>query len=286
MQMKNSSDSDFRINALEINLDIKSRELREIVLMALEGGGRGHLGPALSLLEILRALYENVLIHNPANPTLESRDRFILSKGHGVLGLYSVLASQGYFSESELVNFCKYDSRFPGHPETGQVPGIEFSTGSLGHGLPVAVGVAAAARIKNQNWRTFVLMGDGEMAEGSNWEAALHASKHRLGSLQVIVDYNMMQASGDIRNVLPLGNILDKWRAFGFEVDEVNGHDIEAIAKCLNNPSQPQGQPRFLLAHTIKGKGFAEAENSTSWHHKAKISPSELASLRNTDVTK
>lgn len=286
MQMQHNSDSDFRIKALEIELDDKSKELREIVLSALEGGGRGHLGPALSLLEILRALYENILRHNPTLPNLESRDRFILSKGHGVLGLYSVLSSQGYFNESELVDFCKYDSRFPGHPETGALPGIEFSTGSLGHGLAVAVGIATAARIKKQSWRTFVLMGDGEMAEGSVWEGALHASKHQLGSLQVIVDYNMMQASGDIGNVLPLGDVLDKWRAFGFEVDEVNGHDVKAITKCLNKPCQPYGQPRFLLAHTIKGKGFTEAENSTSWHHKAKILPSELANLRNSVTNK
>lgn len=278
--MQNSPDSDLRLDSQAIKLDSKSRELREIVLMALEGGGRGHLGPALSLLEILRALYENVLHHDPANPTLESRDRFILSKGHGVLGLYSVLASQGYFNQSELMDFCKYHSRFPGHPEVGHVPGIEFSTGSLGHGLPVAVGIAVAARIKNQNWRTFVLIGDGEMAEGSIWEGAMHASKHRLGSLQVIVDYNEMQASGYIKEVLPLGNILDKWRAFGFEVDEVNGHDVEAITECLSKPFQPEGQPKFLVAHTIKGKGYAEAENSTLWHHKAKISPSELADLR------
>lgn len=284
--MQHSPAMDFRADALNIKLDDKSRELREIVLRALEGGGRGHLGPALSLLEILRALYENVLNHDPTNPTLESRDRFILSKGHGVLGLYSVLASQGYFHESELVDFCKYDSRFPGHPEVGRVPGIEFSTGSLGHGLPVAVGLAAAARIKKQNWRTFVLIGDGEMAEGSIWEAALHASKHRLGSLQVIVDYNMMQASGEIENVLPLGNILDKWLAFGFEVDEVNGHDVKAVTEILSKPIHPEGQPKFLLAHTIKGKGFVEAENSTSWHHKAKISASELANLRISDVNR
>lgn len=284
--MQRSPAMDFRADALNIKLDDKSRELREIVLRALEGGGRGHLGPALSLLEILRALYENVLNHDPTNPTLESRDRFILSKGHGVLGLYSVLASQGYFHESELVDFCKYDSRFPGHPEVGRVPGIEFSTGSLGHGLPVAVGLAAAARIKKQNWRTFVLIGDGEMAEGSIWEAALHASKHRLGSLQVIVDYNMMQASGEIENVLPLGNILDKWLAFGFEVDEVNGHDVKAVTEILSKPIHPEGQPKFLLAHTIKGKGFVEAENSTSWHHKAKISASELANLRISDVNR
>jgi transketolase len=150
----------------------------------------------------------------------------------------------------------------------------------------VAVGLAAAAKIKNQNWRTFVLIGDGEMAEGSVWEGALHASKHRLGNLQIITDYNMMQASGDIRNVLPLGNILDKWRAFGFEVDEVNGHDVSAITKCLSKPAQPDGQPRFLLAHTVKGKGFAESENSTSWHHKAKISKQELEKLRSSEVTK
>jgi len=271
---------DYYKESLSIALDARSREIRKLVLNGLEGGGRGHLGPALSLLEILRSLYDNVMFHDPSNSKLETRDRFILSKGHGVLGLYAVLAMHGYFPIQELNTFCKFDSRLPGHPESGALPGIEFSTGSLGHGLPVAVGLAASSRIKNQNWRTFVLIGDGEMGEGSIWEAALHASKHQLGRLTVIMDYNKMQASGSIEQVLPLEPILQKWESFGFEVSQVNGHDVTALTSNLSTPSMSLGKPRFVLAHTVKGKGLGVAENSSKWHHKAKISLEEVSMLR------
>jgi transketolase len=271
---------DYYKESLSIALDARSREIRKLVLNGLEGGGRGHLGPALSLLEILRSLYDNVMFHDPSNSKLETRDRFILSKGHGVLGLYAVLAMHGYFPIQELNTFCKFDSRLPGHPESGALPGIEFSTGSLGHGLPVAVGLAAASRIKNQNWRTFVLIGDGEMGEGSIWEAALHASKHQLGRLTVIMDYNKMQASGSIEQVLPLEPILQKWESFGFEASQVNGHDVTALTSNLSTPSMSLGKPRFVLAHTVKGKGLGVAENSSKWHHKAKISLEEVSMLR------
>lgn len=271
---------DYYKESLSIALDARSREIRKLVLNGLEGGGRGHLGPALSLLEILRSLYDDVMFHDPSNSKLETRDRFILSKGHGVLGLYAVLAMHGYFPIQELNTFCKFDSRLPGHPESGALPGIEFSTGSLGHGLPVAVGLAASSRIKNQNWRTFVLIGDGEMGEGSIWEAALHASKHQLGRLTVIMDYNKMQASGSIEQVLPLEPILQKWESFGFEVSQVNGHDVTALTSNLSTPSMSLGKPRFVLAHTVKGKGLGVAENSSKWHHKAKISLEEVSMLR------
>ena len=271
---------DYYKESLSIALDARSREIRKLVLNGLEGGGRGHLGPALSLLEILRSLYDDVMFHDPSNSKLETRDRFILSKGHGVLGLYAVLAMHGYFPIQELNTFCKFDSRLPGHPESGALPGIEFSTGSLGHGLPVAVGLAASSRIKNQNWRTFVLIGDGEMGEGSIWEAALHASKHQLGRLTVIMDYNKMQASGSIEQVLPLEPILQKWESFGFEVSQVNGHDVTALTSNLSTPSMSLGKPRFVLAHTVKGKGLGVAENSSKWHHKAKITLEEVSMLR------
>jgi len=274
------SEANCSADSLSIPLDIRSKELRTLVLNGLEGGGRGHLGPALSIIEILRSLYDHVLVHDRSNPKLAVRDRFILSKGHGVLALYAVLATHGYFPPEEIDTFCKFDSRLPGHPESGYLPGIEFSTGSLGHGLPVAVGIAMAARIKNENWKTFVLIGDGEMAEGSIWESALHASKHELGRITVIMDYNKMQASGSINDVLPLEPILQKWESFGFEVAEVNGHDVLAITNKLLTPSIPVGKPRFLLAHTVKGKGLSIAENSSKWHHKAKISVEEVNMLR------
>ena len=266
--------------ANKIALDKRSRVLRSLVLDALEGGGRGHLGPALSLLEIVRALYDSVLNHDPTNPLLASRDRFVLSKGHGCLGLFTVLADHGYFPTSELRGFCSFESNLGGHPERATLPGIEFSTGALGHGLSVGIGMAMASRLRNEKWRTFVLLGDGELNEGSVWEGAMHASQHQLGALTVIVDFNRMQASGDIDSIVSLTPLTAKWEAFGFEVTEVNGHDVEQLADVLGKSINPHGKPRVVIAHTVKGKGFVSAENSTAWHHKAKITKDEISSLR------
>ena len=266
--------------ANKIALDKRSRVLRSMVLDALEGGGRGHLGPALSLLEIVRALYDSVLNHEPTNPLLANRDRFVLSKGHGCLGLFTVLADHGYFPTSELRGFCGFESNLGGHPERATLPGIEFSTGALGHGLSVGIGMAMASRLRNEKWRTFVLLGDGELNEGSVWEGAMHASQHQLGALTVIVDFNRMQASGDIDSIVSLAPLVAKWEAFGFEVTEVNGHDVEQLAEVLGNSRKPHGKPRVVIAHTVKGKGFVSAENSTAWHHKAKITKDEISSLR------
>jgi transketolase len=270
----------------DIELDAKSLSLRKLVIGAIEGGGRGHLGPALSILEIIRVLYEKVLVNDPSKPNLQHRDRFILSKGHGVLAHYVVLADNGYFPISNLVDFCKFESKLPGHPESGELPGIEFSTGSLGHGLPVSVGIAMAARISGINWRTYVLIGDGEMAEGSIWEAALHASKHKLSNLCVIMDYNKMQASGQISEVLPIEPIIEKWKSFGFEAAEVNGHCMQSMLSVLDFKSTNKGKPRFILAHTIKGKGIQIAENSSEWHHKSKVSKEEIKSLKDSLANK
>jgi transketolase len=266
--------------ANKIALDKRSKVLRSMVLDALEGGGRGHLGPALSLLEIVRALYDSVLNHDPINPLLASRDRFVLSKGHGCLGLFTVLADHGYFPTSELRGFCSFESNLGGHPERATLPGIEFSTGALGHGLSVGIGMAMASRLRNEKWRTFVLLGDGELNEGSVWEGAMHASQHQLGALTVIVDFNRMQASGDIDSIVSLAPLASKWEAFGFEVTEVNGHDVEQLAEVLGKSRKPHGKPRVVIAYTVKGKGFVSAENSTAWHHKAKITKDEISSLR------
>jgi transketolase len=271
---------DFVQSANQIPLDLKSKNLRSLVLDALEGGGRGHLGPALSLLEIVRALYDSVLLHDPKFPLLPTRDRFILSKGHGCLGLYTVLADHGYFPTSALKDFCSFNSNLGGHPERVTLPGIEFSTGALGHGLSIGIGMAMAARLRAEKWRTFVLLGDGELNEGSIWEGAMHASQHQLGALTVIVDFNRMQASGEVDSIVSLEPLALKWKAFGFDVIEVNGHDVVQLAKVLGASMELSGKPRAVIAYTVKGKGFASAENSTAWHHKAKISGDEIALLR------
>jgi transketolase len=271
--------------ANEIILDQRSRDLRLLVLDALEGGSRGHLGPALSLIEIVRVLYDSVLHHDSNYPLLAQRDRFILSKGHGCLGLYAVLADHGYISKIELKGYCTFESKLGGHPERATLPGVEFSTGSLGHGLSVGIGMAMAARLKGELWRTYVLIGDGELNEGSNWEGAMHASQHQLGALTVIIDFNQMQASGRIDSILTLDPLEAKLEAFGFNVVKVNGHDLVELERELNSPKNSYGKPKAIIAYTVKGKGMPSAENSTIWHHKAKITQEEIAPLR-LEVTK
>ena len=276
---------DYTKLANEVNLDQRSKDLRLLVLDALEGGSRGHLGPALSLIEIVRVLYDSILYHDANNPLLAQRDRFILSKGHGCLGLYAVLADHGYISKSELKGYCTFESKLGGHPERSTLPGVEFSTGSLGHGLSVGIGMAMACRLKGEHWRTYVLIGDGELNEGSNWEGAMHASQHQLGALTVIIDFNQMQASGRIDSILTLDPLEAKWEAFGFNVVKVNGHDLAQLEAELNSPMDSYGKPKAIIAYTVKGKGIPSAENSTIWHHKAKITQEEIAPLR-LEVTK
>ena len=277
--------ADYTKLANEIILDQRSKDLRLLVLDALEGGSRGHLGPALSLIEIVRVLYDSILYHDANNPLLAQRDRFILSKGHGCLGLYAVLADHGYISKSELKRYCTFESKLGGHPERSTLPGVEFSTGSLGHGLSVGIGMAMACRLKGEHWRTYVLIGDGELNEGSNWEGAMHASQHQLGALTVIIDFNQMQASGRIDSILTLDPLEAKWEAFGFNVVKVNGHDLAQLEAELNSPMDSYGKPKAIIAYTVKGKGIPSAENSTIWHHKAKITQEEIAPLR-LEVTK
>lgn len=256
-------------------LDQRSRQLRRLVVDALAGGGRGHVGSSLSLIEILRVLYDDVLRHRPDEPAWPERDRCILSKGHGCLALYALLADKGYFPTEALKDFCHHASFLGGHPEASKIPGVEASTGALGHGLSIGVGLALAQRMARRNSRVFVIMGDGEINEGSVWEAALSAAKHRLSNLIAIIDYNKIQSAGPTAEILELEPLADKWRAFGFDVAEIDGHDVPALTVVLGRPAGGD-KPTMVIAHTVKGKGIAFAEHDPEWHHKAKV-PMSLA---------
>jgi transketolase len=260
-------------------LDERSRALRRQIVRMLEKGGRGHVGSAFSLVEILRVLYDDILKFDAKNPRSPDRDRCILSKGHGCLALYVLLADKGFFPEAELWKFCKADGMLGGHPEYKKVPGVEASTGSLGHGLPIGVGFALNARYEKAPHRTFVISSDGECNEGSVWEAALCAGKHQLSNLTVLVDYNKQQSYSTTYEVLDLEPFADKWRAFGFSAVEVDGHDVNALRDVLKRVPLDANKPTAILCHTIKGKGISFVENNLNWHHKNKVSEDEVKSL-------
>ncbi len=270
------------INRTPVNLtslDARSRKLRQMIVKTVQAGNRGHLGSAFSLVEMLRVLYDDVLKYDPSNPRWSGRDRCILSKGHGCLALYAVLADKGFFPESELLRFCKAEGILGGHPEYGKVPGVEASTGSLGHGLSIGIGFALNARVEKASHRIFVIISDGESNEGSVWEAALCASKHKLDQLVVLVDYNKQQSYGTTYEVLDLEPLADKWRAFGFGVKEVDGHNVFELRRALGQtPFEPE-KPSVLICHTIKGKGVSFVENNLNWHHKTRISNEEAQLL-------
>ena len=260
-------------------LDPRSRALRAQIVRTLASGGRGHVGSAFSLVEILRVLYDDVLRYDAKQPRWPQRDRLILSKGHGCLALYVLLAEKGFFPEAELWKFCQPDGLLGGHPEYGKVPGIEASTGSLGHGLPIGIGFALNARCERADYRTFVVSSDGESNEGSVWEAALCAGKHKLSNLTVLVDYNKQQSYGTTYEVLDLEPFADKWRAFGFAVEEVDGHSVAQLRAALQRTPFDPGKPSAIICHTIKGKGVSYVENNLNWHHKNKITAAEIQSL-------
>jgi len=260
-------------------LDARSRALRRLVVRALAGAGRGHLGPAYSVVEILRVLYDDILRHRPAEPGWPERDRLILSKGHGCLALYALLADHGYFPATWLDRFCDFGAPLGGHPEAGEVPGVEASTGALGHGLPIGVGMALAARLARRPSRVVVVMGDGETNEGSVWEAALIAGKHRLGNLLAVVDANGMQAAGATAEVLDMEPMADKWRSFGFAVDEVAGHDIPALRTAFACALADEEQPTAIICRTVKGRGYTAAEHNADWHHRNRITADDAARL-------
>jgi len=261
-------------------LDDRSRHLRRLIFRAIERGGRGHIGPALSLVEIIRVLYDDILRFRPAEPKWQGRDRFVLSKGHGCLALYAVLADKGFFPIEELDRFCHFDSILGGHPEV-IAPGVEACTGALGHGLPIGVGLALAARIKKLSYRVVVLMGDGEINEGSVWEAAACADKHRLGNLTAIIDYNKIQSAGSVFEIQNMEPLAGKWSSFGFQVSECNGHDVSELKQVLAAAlTAPGDRPRVVICHTVKGKGIPAAENNPDWHHKSALSNEVVQAIR------
>jgi transketolase len=259
-------------------LDERSKYLRSLVIDGLSAG-RGHVGSPLSLVEIVRVLYDDVLSVRPHEPEWPERDRFILSKGHGCLALYAVLADHGFFPKDELKLHCKSGAMLGGHVDA-HIPGVEASTGSLGHGLPIGVGAALAARMRGRASRVFVVTGDGELGEGSVWEAALAASKHSLDNLTVIVDYNKLQSYGRVDDVLPLEPLADKWRAFGFAVREVDGHDVAALRATFALAPFERGKPNAIIAHTLKGRGIDYAELDARWHHKSTLDAAAIDKLR------
>lgn len=259
-------------------LDERSRDLRRTIIRILEASRRGHLGAAFSLVEILRVLYDDILQFKADEPRWPGRDRCILSKGHGCLALYTLLAEKGFFPVDELWKFCKSDGIIGGHPEH-KVPGVEASTGSLGHGLSIGIGFALNARYEQADYRTFVVIGDGESNEGSIWEAALCAGKHRLSNLTVIVDYNKHQSYASTAEVQDLEPLADKWRSFGFATREVDGHAIEELRSVLSALPLDGEKPSAIICHTVKGKGISFAENNMDWHHKSRIKDEEIQAL-------
>jgi len=260
-------------------LDSRSRNLRRLVVRMLKGARRGHVGSAFSCIDVLRVLYDDVMRFDPASPKWPARDRCILSKGHGCLALYAILADKGFFPLAELDRVCAADGLLGGHPDGTKVPGVEASTGALGHGLSIGLGMALHLKIARSDSRVFVVLGDGECNEGSVWEAAMCAGKHRLANLTAVVDYNKHQAYGSTREVQDLEPLADKWRAFGFAVREADGHDVGELREVFASLPLDADKPTAVIAHTVKGKGAAFAENNMKWHHKNKVTDQEVESL-------
>ncbi len=248
------------------DLERKALEIRKQLLNIIYAAGGGHTGGSLSSVDILVSLFFHAMRYNPANPEDPARDRFILSKGHSVEGFYCVLANAGFFPVEELATYGRFGSRLYGHP-TMKVPGVEVPTGALGHGLSVGVGMAIAGKRDNAAYRVFVLMGDGEQAEGSVWEAAMAASHYKLDNLIGIIDYNKLQISGNVDTVMRISSLRDRWESFGWRIEEVDGNDITQLTDLFDRVSPDSGRPTLVIANTVKGKGVSFMENNASWHH-------------------
>jgi transketolase len=243
-----------------------ARHIRQSILTTIGRAKLGHVGGDLSVTDILATLFFSVLKYDPGDPTWPQRDRFILSKGHCAVALYSTLALAGFISETLLPSFAAPLSPLNGHPNRRKVPGVESNTGPLGHGLSVGVGCAIAARLSGADWRTYVVLGDGELQEGSNWEAAMSASHRHLSNLTAIVDRNRLQQGAGTEATNALDPLADKWRSFGWETVEIDGHDYAALYEALS--ARGGTKPRCVIANTHKGRGVSFMEDGVEWHHK------------------
>ena len=264
-------------------LRLKSIDYRRHILELIKEAKGGHTGGSLSCVDILNVLYNGVMNVRPENFASPDRDRYVQSKGHSVEALYVVLADRGFFPRAELATVSKYRSHFVGHP-TRKVPGIEHNTGALGHGLSFGVGQALAGKINQRPYRVYVLVGDGELAEGSNWEASLSAAHYALDNLVVIVDRNRLQITGPTEQVHPLEPLEDKLRAFGYAVRTVDGNDVSALRTILGQVPFVTGKPNLVLACTTKGKGISFMENVTGWHHRVPNEDEFAQAMRELDA--
>ena len=261
-----------RVNATaDLAVDELARRIRVHCVQMTSRANASHIGSALSAADLLAALYARVLRFDASDPGWVDRDRFILSKGHGCTALYSVLAEAGYFPIDALATFCQNGSPLVGHATHKDMPGVEVSTGSLGHGLPLATGMALAGRRDGRDYRVFVLLSDGECDEGSTWEPALFAPQHRLDNLVVLIDYNKIQSLGRVEDVIDLHPLAEKWRAFGWATQEIDGHDTALIEATLARVPFEPGRPSCIVAHTVKGKGVAYMEDKLLWHYRAPL---------------
>ncbi len=250
-------------------LESIARELRARIIETSHKTATPHLGSCLSCVDLLVALYFSVLRIDPAQPKSPDRDRFILSKGHGAPALFQVLARRGFYPESMLDSYGQDGGVFAEHPPApDQLAGIEAATGSLGHGLPIGLGMALAGRIHDRAYRVYCVLSDGECNEGSVWESAMMAAGQKASNLSVMVDFNKWQATGRSREVLALDPLVDKWRAFGWNAVEIDGHDVKAIINALNAAQAVSDRPTAIIAHTVKGKGVSFMEDDNNWHYR------------------
>jgi transketolase len=252
--------------ALILELQEAARQIRLDVLDMVYRRKAGHPGGSFSAAEMLAALYFHHLRIDPAHPGWPDRDRFILSKGHAAAALYSALARRGFFPVADLEQWGHLGAHLQGHPDRIKTPGVEMSSGFLGHGLSVAVGMALAQRLGVPRYHIYVMMSDGDMQSGVAWEGALTAAKYRTSEVTVLMDYNDVQLDGATHDIMPLEPLRDKWRAFGFAVIEINGHDLRQVLEALDEALEIHSQPAVILAHTTKGKGVSFMENTAAWH--------------------